>query len=137
MSKKGFTLIELLVAVSIIGILLAIGITNFRVANQKARDGRRKGDLEQIKAALELYRTDENDYPLTITFGEALSSATETYMAEIPEDPLSGNSYVYSSATGASYSIGTYLELEETDSSSLSGCSDESGDCNYEVDSPL
>jgi general secretion pathway protein G len=135
--KKGFTLIELLVAVSIIGILLAIGITNFRVANQKARDGRRKGDLEQIKAALELYRTDEDDYPLSITFGEALSSATETYMTEIPEDPLSGNSYVYSSATGASYSIGTYLELEETDSSSLSGCSDEPGDCNYEVDSPL
>jgi general secretion pathway protein G len=135
--KKGFTLIELLVAVSIIGILLAIGITNFRVANQKARDGRRKGDLEQIKAALELYRTDEDEYPLSITFGDDLSSASETYMAEIPEDPLASNSYVYSSAAGASYSLGAYLELEETDDSSLSGCTAESGDCNYEVDSPL
>ncbi|PIP52662.1 hypothetical protein COX09_00345, partial [Candidatus Beckwithbacteria bacterium CG23_combo_of_CG06-09_8_20_14_all_47_9] len=51
---RGFTLIEILVTISIIALLTMIGVTNFRVANQKARDGRRQGDLEQIKAALEL-----------------------------------------------------------------------------------
>ncbi len=136
-SSAGFSFIEVLVVTTIIAVISAIGVTNYRVANKKARDGRRKGDLEQIKAALELYRTDEGDYPTSITFGSALSSATETYMAEIPDDPLSSNSYVYSSATGTTFSLGAYLELADTDDSSLTGCTSESGDCNYQVASPL
>ena len=67
-NKQGFTLIEILVAVSIIALLTVMGVTNFMVANKKARDGKRQGDLEQIRAALEIYRADERIYPTTGNF---------------------------------------------------------------------
>lgn len=135
LNKKGFTLIELLVTVSIIGILLAIGITNFRVANQKARDGRRQGDLEQIRAALELYRTDEGDYPSgDIIAADTIESVSTVYMNDLPEDPLSSYTYYYSS-DGTTYDLCAALELDTTGVCGGSSCGGET--CNYMVESPL
>ncbi len=133
--KKGFTLIELLVTVSIIGILIAIGVSNFGVANKKARDGKRKGDLEQIKAALELYRTDEGDYPSEdiIAVGEIESAGGTTYMQDVPEDPLSSYTYYYSS-DGTTYDLCAALELDTT---GVCGGADCGETCNYLVESPL
>jgi len=116
-----------------------VGVANYRVANQKSRDGKRKGDLEQIRAALELYRTDQKAYPTTWPgSGEALLFGGVIYMADIPDDPVNDYSYVYSSAPdGSTYSLGAYLELAKIDESSLTGCSAESGDCNYQITNPL
>lgn len=133
--QKGFTLIELLVTVSIIGILLAIGITNFRVANQKARDGRRQGDLEQIRAALELYRTDQGDYPSAdIISADTIESGGTTYMEDVPADPLSSYTYYYSS-DGTTYDLCAALELDTSGACGGADCGDET--CNYMVESPL
>ncbi|MFH0943153.1 MAG: prepilin-type N-terminal cleavage/methylation domain-containing protein [Candidatus Beckwithbacteria bacterium] len=136
-AKSGFTFIEMLVTVTIIAVLTTIGTTSFRVANQKARDGRRQGDLQQVRAALELYRTDQDVYPTTAQFpdaGESLAAGGVTYLGEMPGDPLEGNSYVYSS-DGSTYILAAYLELAKSDDSAVAGCS-EAG-CNYEVSSPL
>ena len=132
--RQGFTFIEMLVVVTIIGVLAAVGVANFKVANQKARDGRRQGDLQQIRAALELYRTDQNAYPTTGEFTAPLEAGGTTYMEQIPDDPLEANSYVYVS-NGTTYTLGAYLELANTDISALTGCS--ASDCNYQVTSPL
>ena len=132
----GFTFIEMLVVVTLIGILSMIGVANFRVANQKARDCRRQGDLQQIRAALELYRTDQNVYPTTAEFTSPLEAGGTTYIEQVPSDPLEANSYVYSS-NGTTYTLGAYLELADTDSSALTGCSDATGDCNYQITNPL
>ena len=61
--KRGFTLIEILVTATIIAVLTAIGLVSFRSANIKARDGKRMADIEQLKAALEIYRSDNPTYP--------------------------------------------------------------------------
>jgi general secretion pathway protein G len=135
--SQGFTFIEILVVVTIIAVLTMVGVTNFKVANQKARDGRRQGDLQQIRAALELYRTDQNVYPTTAEFVSPLEADGTTYIELIPTDPLEANSYVYDSADGSTYTLGAYLELADTDVSSLTGCSDAASDCNYQVTSPL
>jgi general secretion pathway protein G len=136
MKKNGFTLIEILVTISIIGLLTMIGITNFRVANQKARDGRRQGDLEQIRAALELYRTDEGEYPNSITSGDPMESLTGTiYMKEIPTDPVSTQSYYYTS-DGNTYTLCAALELDTNGVCGGASCG--SGiTCNYEITNPL
>ena len=132
---KGFTLIEILVTISIIGLLTMVGITNFRVASQKARDGRRQGDLEQIKAALELYRTDEGEYPGSITPGATIESAAGTvYMNVVPDDPLSGQDYYYSSGTDT-YTLCAALELDT--SGSCAGSCGTGVTCNYQITSPL
>jgi general secretion pathway protein G len=133
--NKGFTFIEVLVVTTIIAVLTAVGVVNFRVANKKARDGRRKADLEQIRAAVELYRTDEGTYPLSITFGSSLESATTVYMEEVPNDPLDSYSYYYNSADGSSYALCAALELDSSGSCPGGDCGD--GSCNYQITNPL
>ena len=62
-STTGFTMIELLVSATIIAVLSAIGLVSFRSANMKARNGKRAADMQQIRAAMELYRSDNPLYP--------------------------------------------------------------------------
>ncbi len=133
--RLGFTFIEVLVVTTIIAVLTAVGVTNFGVANKKARDGKRKGDLEQIRAALELYRTDEGSYPVAITFGGTLEVGGVTYMQEIPSDPDADYDYYYDS-DGSTYDLCAALELDTTGScTGEPSCGD--GTCNYMIESPL
>lgn len=60
---KGFTLIELLVVISIIAILVAFVASNFLGARQRAKDIKKKSELQQMKSALRLYYNDNNIYP--------------------------------------------------------------------------
>ncbi|MBU1292205.1 type II secretion system GspH family protein, partial [Patescibacteria group bacterium] len=62
-NKKGFTLIELLVVIAIIGLLASIVLVSLNSARAKARDARRKADLNQIRLALEMYYDSYNRYP--------------------------------------------------------------------------
>lgn len=121
--KRGFTLIELLVAISIIGILSSFLLANFVGVRQRARDGVRKADLRQIQSALELYRSDKGEYPLTEDFpacGDDLEDSSSTpvvYMKKIPCDPSTLASYSYTGTntvdTGSStYSLTACLENE-------------------------
>lgn len=54
-TSPGFTLIELLVVISIIGVLASVVLASLNSARGKARDARRKVDLNQIRTALEFY----------------------------------------------------------------------------------
>lgn len=134
---KGFTFIEMLVVVTLIGILSLIGVANFRVANQKARDGRRQGDLQQIRAALELYRTDVNSYPPTgiIAADQIVSPAGTTYMEDIPSDPLDPTYTYYYSSDGVTYTLCAALELDTTGVCGGASCG--TPDCNYKITNPL
>ena len=70
--QRGFTLIEMLVVIAIISILIGIGINTFTIAQQKARDVRRKADLRQLQTALELFKQDKGQYPGSFeTLGDA------------------------------------------------------------------
>ncbi len=62
-TKKGFTLIELLVVIAIISVLSSIVLSQLNEARAKARDARRISDLKSIQTALELYRTENGEYP--------------------------------------------------------------------------
>lgn len=118
MIKKAFTLIELLVVISIIGILVALSLFGFANARQNGRDAQRKSDLEQIRSALEFYKSEEGDYPTTGN----LDDLETDYISSVPEDPISTQSYEYSS-DGLTYTLCATLE-------------DGSGDCSYQVENP-
>jgi prepilin-type N-terminal cleavage/methylation domain-containing protein len=96
--KKGFTLIELLVVIAIIGVLSAIGLVSFKGANQKARDSRRAADIQEIRSALEMYKTDSS----TGTYPDSLDdSGLLKYFSnrQIPTDPQSKSAYTYEATT--------------------------------------
>lgn len=59
----GFTLVELLVVISIIAILSVIGITIFSSAQKSAQNAKRRADVKAIINALEIYKTQNGDYP--------------------------------------------------------------------------
>jgi prepilin-type N-terminal cleavage/methylation domain-containing protein len=61
---SGFTLVELLVVISIIGILSSFAIVSLNAARTKARDALRKGDMAQLRTALNLYYDDFSAYPV-------------------------------------------------------------------------
>ncbi len=94
-AKRGFTFIELLVVISIIAILVTAIIATFGGAQAKARDARRQEDLDAIKKALALFKSDT---PGATFYPNALPLAIDpTYIREVPPDP-SGGSYIYTPA---------------------------------------
>lgn len=128
-TKRGFTLIELLVAITILGVLVSVGLGAFSSSQKKARDAKRKSELQSMARALELYYNDYGRYPTDnsgsgkiygcgkssvpalCNWGSAFSKDSVTYMAELPAD--SYGQFYYVSTDGTSYTL--YARLENTD----------------------
>jgi len=119
--NKGFTLIELLVVATIITILSAIGLTSFVNSGKGARDAKRKSDLETVRQALVLYRSDNGAYPTgaggaagyttvisTLSSGNYISSPT-------PIDPKNDVTYFYRYTSNTStFSLSATLEKDSS-----------------------
>ncbi len=95
--RRGFTLIEVLVVSAIIGILIAVAISNLRNAVNRARQKRTMADMRSLALGIEAYSTDHNRYPSaagfalpsgltlpTATLGVVLPSLSPTYMRAVP-----------------------------------------------------
>jgi len=71
----GFSLIELMVTISIIVLLSTISMVVYRQASLNARDSKRKADLETVRQALVLYKTELGTYPVRTTENQASFTA--------------------------------------------------------------
>lgn len=92
---QGFTLVEMLVVVAIVAILAMAGFTVFGPVMKNNRDRQRLQDLNSIKQALELYRTDTHYYPATLPTSLTSPDGRKTYLKTTPKDPLSGSNWQY------------------------------------------
>jgi len=137
-NNKGFTLIELLIVLAIIGVLSSFILANLIGAKSRARDGQRKSDLRQIQAAFELYRADQNGYPLSLPgCGSSLTNGAggTIYMQKMPCDPLTHTSYIYTQ-TGAGYTLSACLEnTNDSQKDSTNVCAT-AGTWSYTVTNP-
>jgi len=127
-SVQGFTLVELLIVITIIGVLALVVFANFSGARERARDSKRKNDLNQLKNALQMYYNDNQIFPVAsngkmLACGDGedvcnwgsseMTSGITVYMKQVPADPLSSNSYTYSQTSeGDNFTITTILENE-------------------------
>jgi len=138
-NNNAFTLIELLVAITIIAIIVTISIFGLQGARESARDARRKSDLGELKAALELFRSDVGRYPRSSEFpsaGGSLSNAGNVYLSSVPADPQgSGRRYSYNPTGNPPTSYTLCASLEGT-TASVSGCGSCGQTCSYKVTSP-
>lgn len=129
--KKAFSLVEILVVVTIISILASIAAVSYSRFVKQSRDSRRKTDIEQIRAAVELYRNFKGAYPTPIpgpgttgvgmSFGAGNIADEDTdpdtiYMSKIPTDPMANSSSAYyyyydsTSPTFQDYTLCAFME---------------------------
>ncbi len=103
-NKKAFSFMELLAAIIIIGIIISIATIAFNKIRENSRDTKRIADIKQIQSALELYYSDNGDYPESL--GSSISFGNKIYLENVPETvtPADGdcsegeNSYSYTTS---------------------------------------
>lgn len=138
--NTGFTLIELLVAMTVMAVLIAVGLLSYQGSKKAARDGKRKADIEQIRSALEIYRSDCKTYPTSnLPWGLPLTgfgTCAGTYMSVVPQD-LGACQYYYSGALNT-YRLCT--SLENSSAAAIPACGSNCGGascpCNYSITNP-
>ena len=81
---RGFTLIELLVVISMISILAAMGVVQYRNSVRRTEEATLKKDLFEMRDVIDQYYADKGKYPSSL---DALVS--DGYMRKIPVDPIS------------------------------------------------
>jgi general secretion pathway protein G len=82
-AQSGFTLIELLVVISMIAILAAMGMVQYKNSIRRTEETTLKHDLFHMRDAIDQYYADKGKYPASLD-----TLVSDGYMRKIPEDPV-------------------------------------------------
>lgn len=119
-TEDGFTLLELITVVSLIAILVAIALPNYRVALINAKEAVLKEDLYRFRDLIDQYYADKGRYPASL---EAM--VEDGYMRMIPNDPMTNAAdWVIVAAEaepGTEEEPGVYDVKSASENTSLSG----------------
>lgn len=80
----GFTLLELIVVITILGILVAIALPNYKNSILQAKEAVLRENLYRLRDLIDQYQSDKGRYPESL---DAL--VTDGYLRKVPEDPVS------------------------------------------------
>lgn len=127
---NGFTFIEILVVVTVIILLTSTAVATYTNFLKQSRDAKRKADLAQVAAALEMYRSNNDTYPVGSVWATTLDilKTPVVYIQSLPSDPKSSTYGYYYTGTASDYTLGAYLE---TTSSCPDTISCVGANCNY------
>jgi general secretion pathway protein G len=83
---RGFTLIELLVVISMISILAAMGVVQYRNSVQRTKEAILKKDLFELRDVIDQYYADKGKYPSSLD-----TLVSDGYLRKIPVDPITNS----------------------------------------------
>jgi general secretion pathway protein G len=82
-SERGFTLVELLVVISLISILAAMGLVQYKNSITRTQEATLKTDLFRMRDAIDQYYADKGKYPASLD-----SLVSDGYLRKLPQDPI-------------------------------------------------
>jgi general secretion pathway protein G len=85
--SRGFTLVELLIVISLISILAAMGLVQYKNSVVSSREAVLRTDLFRMRDAIDQYYADKGKYPSALD-----SLVSDGYMRKVPEDPITKSS---------------------------------------------
>ena len=85
--EKGFTLVELLIVISLISILAAMGLVQYKNSVVSSKEAVLHTDLFRMRDAIDQYYADKGKYPSSL---DALVS--DGYLRKLPDDPITKSS---------------------------------------------
>ena len=117
---RAFTLVELLIVIVVLAVLAAIVIPKFADSGSRSKDSSLKSDLQVVRSAVDLFKTDTGAYPAALTdltaatasppaAGKDATGATKAinasdykgpYLPNVPADPTNSTTLAYSVAAG-------------------------------------
>jgi Tfp pilus assembly protein PilE len=117
--ERGISITELLIVIAVLAVLMIVFLAAFKPWTQqaKARDARRKSDLQKLKNPLEDYYNDHNCYPKSLQ-----DLVDGDYIGEEPKDPETGQEYLYNTENCDKYWIYVDLEWQSDPAVVESGC---------------
>lgn len=142
--RQGFTLVEILVVVGILGLLsIAIG-ASYVNSLRTGRDSRRKADMETLRQAVELYKSDNPSvgYPngtgSTQTALMTILTSPVPYInsPNFPKDPETAKNYYYERLTASTYNLCAVLEVNPSPDATCQAKSCGASGCNYLATQP-
>ncbi len=81
--NRGFTLVELLIVISLISILAAMGLVQYRNSVVSSKEAVLRTDLFRMRDAIDQYYADKGKYPSSLD-----SLVSDGYLRKLPEDPF-------------------------------------------------
>ncbi len=83
---RGFTLIEIIIVFTLIGILVGLGLPQYKTSIKRAREAVLKEDLFTLRKLVDQYLNDKGKYPASLR-----TLVEEGYLRKIPVDPMTNS----------------------------------------------